>query len=537
MVCFSCCKIKCRESKGNMGSCISTKKSPQEKATSCDATRPLESQKSGGQGEGVIDPSASTKSKPGVKVKHQSPWDIERLLTPYRNVSDVLLCLYETQNERLVRKTLSRKCSKFKINKCTLTPSLSEELCSIIARRTLQSMTLTHVNLQDSEVKLLCEGLRHPDSVLQSLCLDYCGLTTSCCEDLHSLLLTLPSLNFLHLSGNDLQDSGVKRLCEDLKHPRCVLRHVGFSECNLTPAICDDIRAFILSNPSLYHLDLSNNKFQKPGVMRLCDVFRHPDCNLDELRLNNCGQGFFRIKELNSYTVKTPTATNVDLTFTALGDLNIHKICVTLDYPECNLQEMRLEHVCLTFYACKDLCTIIKNRSLLRLDLSHNYLKDPGMMRLRFGLTRPGCVLQELKLVHCKLTSYCGDDLRAIVANPSLIKLDLSRNKLQDSGVKLLCAGLQDARCVLQELRLERCGLTSSCCEDLLSVITNRSLIKLDLSRNNLQDSGVMRLCEGLQRPDCTLQELRLRHCNLTSLGIEYLQNPETHPLTKLDLS
>uniref|UniRef100_A0A8C5PS23 NACHT domain-containing protein n=1 Tax=Leptobrachium leishanense TaxID=445787 RepID=A0A8C5PS23_9ANUR len=52
----------------------------------------------------------------------------------------------------------------------------------------------------------------------------------------------------------------------------------------------------------------------------------------------------------------------------------------------------------------------------------------------------------------------------------------------------------------LQSLRrLELCDLTSSCCEDLCSVITtNPSLIKLDLSHNNLQDSGVKHLCEGL---------------------------------------
>ncbi|CAI9614983.1 unnamed protein product [Staurois parvus] len=62
-----------------------------------------------------------------------------------------------------------------------------------------------------------------------------------------------------------------------------------------------------------------------------------------------------------------------------------------------------------------------------------------------------------------------------------------------------------------------RCGLTSSCCDDLRSIlITNPSLTRLDLSRNNLQDSGMRRLCEGLRHPGCTLQYLRILWCDVT---------------------
>uniref|UniRef100_A0A8C5PQ20 NACHT domain-containing protein n=1 Tax=Leptobrachium leishanense TaxID=445787 RepID=A0A8C5PQ20_9ANUR len=133
--------------------------------------------------------------------------------------------------------------------------------------------------------------------------------------------------------------------------------------------------------------------------------------------------------------------------------------------------------------------------------------------------------LQSLRRLElCDLTSSCCEDLCSVITtNPSLIKLDLSHNNLQDSGVKHLCEGLHRPGCVLKELRLERCDLTSSCCEDLRSVITtNRSLIKLDLSHNALQDSGVKGLCEGLRDPGSVLQEL-LCGCGLTFSGLEDL--------------
>uniref|UniRef100_A0A8C5WBJ6 NACHT domain-containing protein n=1 Tax=Leptobrachium leishanense TaxID=445787 RepID=A0A8C5WBJ6_9ANUR len=126
---------------------------------------------------------------------------------------------------------------------------------------------------------------------------------------------------------------------------------------------------------------------------------------------------------------------------------------------------------------------------------------SPGFRKCSKIRTQYLMFLQSLRRLElCDLTSSCCEDLCSVITtNPSLIKLDLSHNNLQDSGVKHLCEGLHRPGCVLKELRLERCDLTSSCCEDLRSVITtNRSLIKLDLSHNALQDSGVKGLCEEL---------------------------------------
>uniref|UniRef100_A0A8C5PTQ2 NACHT domain-containing protein n=1 Tax=Leptobrachium leishanense TaxID=445787 RepID=A0A8C5PTQ2_9ANUR len=188
------------------------------------------------------------------------------------------------------------------------------------------------------------------------------------------------------------------------------------------------------------------------------------------------------------------------LEFFSCRVLDISRLCQSIR----DVQELRLECCGLTSSCCEALRSVITtNPSLIKLDLSHNNLQDSGVKDLCDGLQDPGCVLQKLRLRQCGLTSSCCEALRSVITtNRSLITLDLSHNNLQDSGAQYLCEGLQDPGCVLQELRLERCDLTSSCCEDLRSVITtNPSLIKLDLSHNNLQDSEVKRLCEGLRDP------------------------------------
>lgn len=59
--------------------------------------------------------------------------------------------------------------------------------------------------------------------------------------------------------------------------------------------------------------------------------------------------------------------------------------------------------------------------------------------------------------------------------------------------------------------RLNRCYLTENCCEVLASALSSTSsrLTELDLSDNNLKDSGVKLLSVGLGNPYCKLKSLR----------------------------
>jgi len=61
----------------------------------------------------------------------------------------------------------------------------------------------------------------------------------------------------------------------------------------------------------------------------------------------------------------------------------------------------------------------------------------------------------------------------------------------------------------VHDFRLRKCGLTEESCSALATVLrSNSSLKELDISNNNLQDSGVKKLQNGLGNTDCTLEKL-----------------------------
>ncbi|XP_016304293.1 NACHT, LRR and PYD domains-containing protein 14-like isoform X2 [Sinocyclocheilus anshuiensis] len=174
------------------------------------------------------------------------------------------------------------------------------------------------------------------------------------------------------------------------------------------------------------------------------------------------------------------------------------------------------------------------------LDLQKYNTSDEGRRRLIPAVSNCTKAL----LAGCNMTAQdCEVVSSALQSSNSVLReLDLSNNDLQDSGVKLLSDALKSPNCQLQILSFAGCNITAQCCKSLSSALqsSNCVLRELDLSNNDLQDSGVKLLSDGLKSPNSQLQILSLAGCNLTAQDCEVVSSAlqsSNCVLRELDLS
>ncbi|XP_057184897.1 NACHT, LRR and PYD domains-containing protein 3-like isoform X1 [Triplophysa rosa] len=226
-------------------------------------------------------------------------------------------------------------------------------------------------------------------------------------------------------------------------------RSVQLSRCKITDEGYVALTSALRSNPShLTHLDLSDNNVGDSGMKLICDVLENPHCKLETLRLSRCKITDEGCVALTSALRSNPShLTHLDLSDNNVGDSGVKLICDVLENPHCKLKTLKLNWCEIT----------ITDEGCVALTSDHNNVGDSGMKLICDVLENPHCKLETLRLNWCKITDEgCVALTSALRSNPShLTHLDLSDNNVGDSGVSLLCELRDDPHYKLESVWID----------------------------------------------------------------------------------
>nr|XP_028592449.1 LOW QUALITY PROTEIN: NACHT, LRR and PYD domains-containing protein 6 [Podarcis muralis] len=274
------------------------------------------------------------------------------------------------------------------------------------------------------EIKLYDNCLGNAfNSLVISFCLRHCRKEQS----FHlGYLLFLSSLYF-----NGRVDENLPLLFEGLKDPRCNVREICFKRCNLRAASFDILTSVLTMNQHIREFNLQQSDLGEVGVIKLCQALKHPNCKLQTLRLRCCNLSPKSCEKLASIVPKNQNLRMLYLDFNNIGDAGLIELCQMLMHPDCQLQVLSLLGCNLTAACCVNLASVLcKNQSLLELSLGHNEeMGEAGVQLLCEGLQHPNCKIVSLRLDSCGLTEACWEAfLAALKTNQSLRELDLQNN-------------------------------------------------------------------------------------------------------------
>ncbi|XP_043329711.1 leucine-rich repeat-containing protein 31 isoform X3 [Cervus canadensis] len=361
--------------------------------------------------------------------------------------------------------------------------------------KTLTSETELGSRMEENEWFLQKLGRK---AVNKCLDLNNCRLTAADVRETVALLPSLPDLEKLDISWNDVIGGNLHVFTQQM-HLVSKLKILRLGSCRLT---AEDVRALGQLLPRLQNLevlDLSINRNIGGSLNSIAHGLKSTS-NLKVLKLHSCGLSQKSVKLLDAAFRYLRELRTLDLScnkelgggFEDTAGLATLEHLEGLDLHQCSLTAddvLSLTHV------------IPLLSSLQELDLSAN--KEMGsssenlLSRLRF---LP--VLKSLIISNCALKSETFTALaEASIHLPALKIVNLSWNKCIGGNLKLLLETLKRSMS-LQVLRLSSCSLVTEDVALLASVIQTGHLArlqKLDLSYNDsICEAGWTIFCQNL---------------------------------------
>ena len=377
-----------------------------------------------------------------------------------------------------------------------ITDQAADMLANVLLQNIkLKDINLSYNNLSSSGTVSIFKGMKNVSN-LETIDISHNMITDEAAENVATVLYHNYKLKSLDLSSNYFTSEGLRKIFDCLKNAM-YLRKLNIN-CNEITAKAADTIAMVLShNSKLRELDLGNNFMQTASAVIIFNSLRHIS-NLKKLRINGNMITDEAADDIAAVLSQSTELEELDISCNNLQTAGTIKIFESIKHTR-TLTKLSIADNMVTDEATVYIVDVLLNNSNLKeLNLGHIYLKNTSYASLP---------LANLKLANLSKFNFSSNNINEKLANyissflshcTNLTVLDLSCTNLQTSGCIQMLNRLDIIN--LTTFNISGNGITTHVADKIGALLSKTDkLQELDLSYNNLQESGIRKILNSVK--------------------------------------
>ena len=381
------------------------------------------------------------------------------------------------------------------------------ELISEIVRtnKTLQRLDLSNDALFDDGAVTISDGLKNNTTLLE-INISHNNITNKGTKNITEAIQVNTILKKLNLSHNILSDDGATLISSCLKCNKSLLE-LNISHNGITDKGTKEIAEAIEINSTLQNIDISKNHISVEGLLYFMKAVKN-NCTLQVVNTthnNVTRSGFRSIKQCieNLHQIKFYASWN-EISWNRKIKEPVLMSRISSSYAPDNIED--------DIWSFKG-----RDHPLYFMFFSECLKEDDTLLDLSYAHAR------NYRRTNYKITSEEATKIgKAIKVNKTLQKLDISHNSISDDGAVAFSDGLK-YNISLQELNISDNKITKEGAKMIGEAIkVNKTLQKLNISDNSISNDGAAAFSDGLKY-NISLQELNMSQNKITNEGAKLL--------------
>ena len=413
--------------------------------------------------------------------------------------------------------------TKLYINNNHITDLAADDIAAVLSRNTkLQELDISENSFQTTGAKTITKALQSG----WKLYISNNDITAEAADDIAAVIYRSTQLQEVDVSRNSFQSTGAIKIAKALQNIS-TLTKLYLNNNHITYLAADDIATVLSCNTQLQELDISENNFQTTGAKTITKALRSGYI-LRKLYISNnnitaeaaddiaavicCNT---QLQEFNISNNKLQ-ATGVIIIAKALRSITtLKKLCISNNiYFGKNSCIKHIQNT--TEEAAYSFAEAVScNIKLQEIDFSKNYFPTIGIVKIMQVLQNI-VTIKKLYVININITEEAADDFAAALAfNTQLQELDISKNNLQTQGTIKIAKALQGIF-TLKILRISNNNIADDAADDIAAAVSHSYQLKVfSISRNCVGAPGMIKIARALQQIS-TLQSLYINNNRIT---------------------